>query len=149
MNGDNQAHGPGWEGRIVRDLAHTQKKKMSRKTDIHEPQEKIRAYRTCNKDTRLFLTKYSQSHLWCHFRKLKAGTSLLPRFSGKRRSSFELCALKELSKMSTQVDSAVIKTTSIKPKTTTKKPKNQNQIFDRHTVVLTAPTWNSHAVTLS
>ena len=31
-----------------------------------------------------------QSHLECHFRKLKARTSLLPRFNEKRRSSFEL-----------------------------------------------------------
>ena len=38
--------------------------------------------------------KYSQSHLGCHFRKLKAQSSnslsLLPRFREKRRSSFEL-----------------------------------------------------------
>jgi len=33
---------------------------------------------------------YSQSHLGCHFRKLKARTSLLPRCDGKRHSSFEL-----------------------------------------------------------
>ena len=39
--------------------------------------------------------------------KLKARTSLLPRFSEKRRSSFELWALKELSKMSPQVGLAV------------------------------------------
>ena len=35
--------------------------------------------------------------------KLKARTSLLPRFSEKRRSSFDLWALKQLSKMSPQV----------------------------------------------
>ena len=46
-NGDNQAQEPGWERRkkgFVRDLAHTQKK-MSRKTDIHESKEKIRAHK--------------------------------------------------------------------------------------------------------
>jgi len=41
--------------------------------------------------------------------KLKARTSLLPRFSEKRRSSFELWALKQHSKMSPQVGSAVTK----------------------------------------
>ena len=51
---------------------------------------------------RISLHIYSQSHLGWHFRmlfqssKLKAWTSLLPRFSEKRRSSFELWALKEL-----------------------------------------------------
>ena len=52
---------------------------------------------------------YSQSHLGCHFEssKLKAQTSLLPRFSEKRRSSFELWALKQHSKMSPQVGLAV------------------------------------------
>jgi len=39
--------------------------------------------------------------------KLKAWTSLLPRFSEKRRSSFELWALKRYSKISPQVGSAV------------------------------------------
>ena len=39
--------------------------------------------------------------------KLKAWTSLLPRFSEKRRSSFELWALEEHSKMWPQVGSAV------------------------------------------
>ena len=39
--------------------------------------------------------------------KLKAITSLLPRFSGKRPSSFELRALKQHSKMSPQVGLAV------------------------------------------
>jgi len=39
--------------------------------------------------------------------KLKAPTSLLPRFSGKRRSSFELLALKELSKISPHAGLAV------------------------------------------
>ena len=43
---------------------------------------------------------YSQSHVGWHFRKLKARTSLLPRFSEKRRWSFELWALKQHSKMS-------------------------------------------------
>ena len=48
---------------------------------------------------------YSASHLGWHFRmlfqssQLKARTSLLPRFSRKRRSSFELRALKAFSKM--------------------------------------------------
>jgi len=40
--------------------------------------------------------------------KLKARTSLLPRFSEKRRSSFELWALKQHSKMSPQVELAVL-----------------------------------------
>jgi len=40
--------------------------------------------------------------------KLKAWTSLLPRFSQKRRSSFELQALKQHSKMSFQVGLAVL-----------------------------------------
>ena len=50
------------------------------------------------------------SHLGRHFRipfqssKMKARTSVLPRFSGKRRSSFELWALKELSKISHKLD---------------------------------------------
>jgi len=39
--------------------------------------------------------------------KLKARTSLLPRFSEKRRSSFELWALNQQSKMSPQVGLAV------------------------------------------
>jgi len=39
--------------------------------------------------------------------KLKARTSLLPHFSQKRRWSFELSALKQHSKMPTQVGSAV------------------------------------------
>jgi len=39
--------------------------------------------------------------------KLKARTSLLPRLSEKRRSSFELWALKQHSKMSPQVGSVV------------------------------------------
>ena len=57
--------------------------------------------------------RYSKSHLGWHFRmlfqksKLKARTSLLPRFSEKRSSNFELWALKELSKMSPQVGLAV------------------------------------------
>jgi len=41
--------------------------------------------------------------------KLKARTILLPRFSEKRRSSFDLWALKELSKMSPHVGLAVQK----------------------------------------
>jgi len=40
--------------------------------------------------------------------KLKARTSLLPRLSKKRRSNFELWALKQHSKMSPQVGSAVL-----------------------------------------
>jgi len=40
--------------------------------------------------------------------KLRARTSLLPRFSEKRRSSFELWALKQHLKMSPQVGSAVL-----------------------------------------
>jgi len=54
-----------------------------------------------------------RSHLGWHFRmlfqssKLKARTSLLPRFSEKRRSRFELWALKELSKMPSHVGLAV------------------------------------------
>jgi len=57
---------------------------------------------------------YSRSHLgwnfWMLFQsaKLKARMPPLPRFSEKRRSSFELWALKELSKMSPQVGSAVL-----------------------------------------
>ena len=56
---------------------------------------------------------YSQSHLEWHFRmlfqnsKLKARTSLLPRFSEKSRSSYELWALKELSKTSPHLGLAV------------------------------------------
>jgi len=47
---------------------------------------------------------------WCDIfesSKLKARTSLLPRFSAKRRLSFELRALKQHSKMSPQVGLAV------------------------------------------
>jgi len=48
------------------------------------------------------LIKYSQSHLGCHFRKLKAQarTSLLPRFSEKRSSSsgFDLWARNSIRK---------------------------------------------------
>jgi len=57
---------------------------------------------------------YSRSRLGWHFRmlfqssKLKARTSLLPRFSEKRRSSSELWALKQHSKMSPQVGLAVL-----------------------------------------
>ena len=40
--------------------------------------------------------------------KIKARTSLSPRFSDKRRSSFEVWALKELSKMSPQMGLAVL-----------------------------------------
>ena len=40
--------------------------------------------------------------------KLKARSSFLPRFSEMRRSSFELQALKQHSKMSPQVGSAVV-----------------------------------------
>jgi len=53
---------------------------------------------------------YSQSNSGCHFRKLKARTSLLKRFERfdeRRRSSFELWALKQRSKMSPQVGLAV------------------------------------------
>jgi len=58
---------------------------------------------------------YSQSHLGWHFRKLKAQSSnvsfatfrVLPLFSQKRRSSFELWALKQHAKMSPQVGLAV------------------------------------------
>jgi len=56
---------------------------------------------------------YSRSHLGWHFRmlfqssKLKARTSLLPRFSEKRLSRFELWALKGLSKMPSHVGLAV------------------------------------------
>jgi len=47
---------------------------------------------------------YSLSHLGSNaVSKLKARTSLLPRFSEKRRSSFELWALKEHSKISPHV----------------------------------------------
>ena len=58
-NGDNQAQEPGLERRkkgFVRDLAHT-KNKMSKKTDIYESQEQIRAHRASSKAIRLFLTK--------------------------------------------------------------------------------------------
>ena len=56
---------------------------------------------------------YSQSHLvwnfWMLFQssKLKARTSLLPHFSKKSLSSFELWTFKELSKMSPQMGLAV------------------------------------------
>ena len=61
----------------------------------------------------IFIYMYSQSHLKRHFRKLfqrsklKAWTSLFTETWQKRRSSFELWALKQLSKMSHQVGSAV------------------------------------------
>ena len=57
--------------------------------------------------------RYNQSQVGWHFRKLfqswklRARTSLLPRFSEKRRSSFELWALKELSKISSHLGLAV------------------------------------------
>ena len=57
----------------------------------------------------IFFKKYSQSHVGWNFRKLfqssklKDRTSLLLRFREKRRSSFELWALKEFSKMSPHV----------------------------------------------
>jgi len=61
---------------------------------IYESEKQIWARLASSEASRLFHTKYSQSHLGWHFQKLKARTSLLPRFSEKRRSSFELWALK-------------------------------------------------------
>jgi len=61
----------------------------------------------------MYVSMYSQSHLGKHFRmlfqnsKFKARTSLLPRFSEKKRLSFQLSALKELTKMTPQVAFAV------------------------------------------
>ena len=60
-------------------------------------------------DNLLVCDSYSQSHLGWHFRKLfqssklKARTSLFTETLQKRRSSFELWALKQHSKMSPQV----------------------------------------------
>jgi len=62
-----------------------------------------------------FMSCYSQSHLGWHFQmlfqssKIKAQTSLWPRFSEKRRSSFEPWASRELSQMSPHVGFAVYK----------------------------------------
>jgi len=58
-------------------------------------------------------TQCTADPIW-HFRmlfqssKLRARTSLLPRFSEKRRSSFRLWCLKELSKLSRQVGLVVL-----------------------------------------
>jgi len=63
--------------------------------------------------SKIDLRYYSQSHLGWHFRKLfqssklKARTSLFTETLQKRRSSFELWALKQHSKMSPQLGSAV------------------------------------------
>ena len=57
-----------------------------------------------------YLYSYTANPTWgviFESSKLKARTSLLPRFSEKRRSSFELWALKQRSKMSPQVGLAV------------------------------------------
>jgi len=68
----------------------------------------VRGTKLCMHVLKLYsIHNYSQSHLGCHFRKLKARTSLLPRFNEKRRSSFELGDLKQHSKMSPQVGLAV------------------------------------------
>jgi len=50
-------------------------------------------------------SRYSQSHLGCYFRKFKVQNSKVSftTFQWKRRSSFELWALKQYSKMSPQV----------------------------------------------
>ena len=61
----------------------------------------------------LFVCIHAYTHIYIPYllgmesSKLKARTSLLPRFSEKRRSSFELWALKQHSKMSPQVGLAV------------------------------------------
>ena len=57
-----------------------------------------------------FFFRYTANPIWgviCESSKLKARKSLLPRFSEKRRRSFELRTLKQHSKMSPQVGSAV------------------------------------------
>ena len=43
--------------KAVLETLHTHQKKMSKKTDIHESKEKIRAHRASSKATGLFLTK--------------------------------------------------------------------------------------------
>ena len=45
------------ERKALLETLHTHKKMVKRKNDIHEPKEKIRAYRASNNATRLFLTK--------------------------------------------------------------------------------------------
>jgi len=84
---------------------------LSLKNDEIPPQNLQKRETVVMSDSNVY--EYSQSHVGWHFwklfqsSKLKDRTSLFTETWQKRRSSFELWALKQLSKMSPQVGSAV------------------------------------------
>ena len=86
------------------------RKSLSKAKDVNVKPRNSKLHRPSMKDYIEPNERYSQSHLGWHFEssKLKARTSLLAHFGEKRRSSFELWALKHHSKMSPQVELAVL-----------------------------------------